>query len=242
MNKKTAIAAFAVFGAMQLNAATAEVIAFDDLGGTTMPGASNTILGMQTTFNDYVTATAEDFIFAAYLQYFNSAEYTNVYDGGDTGIMAWNGTGYLSIDERNPGLYIRQVSDVGFSLNSIDLADWVDGTTANRPDGSPHGIPITITGYFVNGGSISQTFTFDADLNRDMQTGNDFTNFTLTGFNNIISAYVSYDGGYMLGIDNIYVSPVPEPEAYAMLLAGLGFIGLMGRRRGKNARYDLAIL
>ncbi|MEO6562755.1 MAG: FxDxF family PEP-CTERM protein, partial [Nitrosospira sp.] len=27
------------------------------------------------------------------------------------------------------------------------------------------------------------------------------------------------------------VSPVPEPEAYAMLLAGLGLVGFIARRR-----------
>jgi hypothetical protein len=32
-------------------------------------------------------------------------------------------------------------------------------------------------------------------------------------------------------IDNLSVSAVPEPETYAMMLAGLGLMGFMGRRR-----------
>ncbi|MBL8500478.1 MAG: FxDxF family PEP-CTERM protein [Nitrosomonas sp.] len=32
-----------------------------------------------------------------------------------------------------------------------------------------------------------------------------------------------------------YVSPVPEPETYAMLLAGLGLLGFMARRRKESA-------
>ena len=31
--------------------------------------------------------------------------------------------------------------------------------------------------------------------------------------------------------DFLYAAPVPEPETYAMLLAGLGLIGAMSRRR-----------
>lgn len=36
-------------------------------------------------------------------------------------------------------------------------------------------------------------------------------------------------------ITDIITSPVPEPEAYAMLLAGLGLLGFMARRRKESA-------
>jgi hypothetical protein len=40
-----------------------------------------------------------------------------------------------------------------------------------------------------------------------------------------------------LTVDNVSVAAVPEPETYAMMLAGLGALGLMNRRRmnGKRA-------
>jgi hypothetical protein len=40
-------------------------------------------------------------------------------------------------------------------------------------------------------------------------------------------------GGDNVGalLDNVSVSAVPEPEIYAMLLAGLGLMGVMSRRR-----------
>jgi hypothetical protein len=36
-------------------------------------------------------------------------------------------------------------------------------------------------------------------------------------------------------IDNLTVAAVPEPESYAMLLAGLGLVGAIARRRKTKA-------
>jgi hypothetical protein len=38
-------------------------------------------------------------------------------------------------------------------------------------------------------------------------------------------------------LDNVSVSAVPEPETYAMLLAGLGFVGFMARRKRRSGEY-----
>ncbi|CAM8668345.1 FxDxF family PEP-CTERM protein [Rhodoferax sp. TBRC 17660] len=40
-------------------------------------------------------------------------------------------------------------------------------------------------------------------------------------------------GGFNLVIAQYDVTPVPEPESYAMLLAGLGVMGMIARRRNK---------
>jgi len=43
-------------------------------------------------------------------------------------------------------------------------------------------------------------------------------------------------GNYTLNSqDQLYITPVPEPETYAMLLAGLGLMGFVARRRRKGA-------
>lgn len=40
------------------------------------------------------------------------------------------------------------------------------------------------------------------------------------------------DAGFTITAqDQLYISPVPEPETYAMLLAGLGLMGFVARRR-----------
>ncbi len=41
--------------------------------------------------------------------------------------------------------------------------------------------------------------------------------------------------GLDLGLDNVVITAVPEPETYAMLLAGLGLLGFMARRRKESA-------
>ena len=40
--------------------------------------------------------------------------------------------------------------------------------------------------------------------------------------------------GYRWGMGSVAVTVVPEPEAYAMLLAGLGLVGVMARRRQRS--------
>nr|WP_206022005.1 FxDxF family PEP-CTERM protein [Rhodoferax bucti] len=43
------------------------------------------------------------------------------------------------------------------------------------------------------------------------------------------------NGGFNVLITSYTVTPVPEPETYAMLLAGLGVMGAIARRRSKTA-------
>jgi hypothetical protein len=45
----------------------------------------------------------------------------------------------------------------------------------------------------------------------------------------------SQGGGSGGGSNNYPISPVPEPQTYAMLLIGLGLVGFSARRRVKNA-------
>ena len=53
----------------------------------------------------------------------------------------------------------------------------------------------------------------------------------LLGFNDSFIGDADYDD-FVVGVN---FSPVPEPETYAMLLAGLGLIGYSARRRKMNS-------
>lgn len=52
---------------------------------------------------------------------------------------------------------------------------------------------------------------------------------TSTGYELKVSGTVGASGGSYGG--NIVATPVPEPETYAMMLAGLGALGFLARRR-----------
>jgi hypothetical protein len=60
----------------------------------------------------------------------------------------------------------------------------------------------------------------------------------MPGTSSLIGAVSAGSGGYALGTISVdgqelkaYVSTVPEPEEYALMLAGLGVIGAVVRRR-----------
>lgn len=128
-------------------------------------------------------------------------------------LPANGGSGYSIL---NFPLSITGVGDFNTVISSISLYSNADGILFNGDD-------THLASFLVPGGNT--------------------TNFTL-GPNIGGSLYLSIGGSLYLSIagiangslDGLYngsisVSPVPEPESYAMLLAGLGVIGTMVRRR-----------
>lgn len=130
---------------------------------------------------------------------------------------------------------------IDYSWSDMSVAK--SGTTSYR-DASPFGWTLTNNGSIVQSGSITDP------KGRTHATGSGV--ITLTG--------LSYSEGYLLTLSGTWakmggepharvtaatvnlldatyqsVSAVPEPESYAMLLAGLGLIGTIAiRRRNQN--------
>lgn len=99
---------------------------------------------------------------------------------------------------------------------------------------------IDVTGVLAGGGTVHQAFQIDKSTGST--GGLNFTSYAFSSsFTNLVSVRFSSSGSDLsefngFSIDNINataVTAVPEPETYAMLLAGLGMMGVVGRRRRK---------
>ena len=137
---------------------------------------------------------------------------------------------------------------LGFEAGDFTTFGFGPGTLGN------HGpLGATISG-FVSAGSLPFTF---ADLTMGTSVGNGgnpgssftsyavlgsfaggvFTPFTLGGLYDLVIAFndgARVDGDYDDMVVGLSVTPVPEPETYALMLAGLGAIGFVATRRRRN--------
>jgi hypothetical protein len=139
--------------------------------------------------------------------------------GGIYDFIPGNGS-YVDLDgtSLSSGLLSHNVNLVGnmtYTL-SFDLA------------GSHRGSEETVN---VNFGSTSASYLLNSTA--------PFTTFTLNftpGSDGSYSFSYLNEGGDNFGalLDNVSVSAIPEPESYVMLLAGLGLMGFLARRRKTN--------
>ncbi len=113
--------------------------------------------------------------------------------------------------ESTATLYVSAAGTYTFSLNSDDGSSlYIDGIR-RIDNGGGHG-PNTVTESFaLTAGAHSLTVNFYEDFGGS--SGVDLT----------------------LPAGTSFVSGVPEPEGYAMLLAGLGLVGFIGRRQKLRA-------
>jgi PEP-CTERM motif len=94
------------------------------------------------------------------------------------------------------------------------------------------GSPDTYNQLMVNGSNFAKTL-LETDLNGDRSIGVYLT-ITATGGDKINSlSFASNTNAFEM--DNFRVTAVPEPETYALMLAGLAAVSFVARRRNPRA-------
>lgn len=125
-----------------------------------------------------------------------------------------NGIGHLTL---NGDLNQTSGGVVNFELASLSSFDRLTVTDDVTLDGD---IAVWNLGYTPVIGDSFVVATFDDRLDNST-----FSSITTHGFGSAVDFRVDYNE------HNVMLTVVPEPEQYAMLLAGLGLMGAMTRRR-----------
>jgi hypothetical protein len=165
-----------------------------------------------------------------------SAPWVGVVNGSESGwqfgvgnnspmlVFFGDGTDFLTVSRTNGGL---------FSLSSVDVGRWLGLDQATPETLSPNA-SLSITGYtgsgFTGAHQILAPFTLPGFTNNfsTLSIPQQFASLSFQSLTFHLSAYTP--GGYV-AVDNLVLTPVPEPETYALLLAGLGLLAVIGRRR-----------
>jgi hypothetical protein len=188
--------------------ATAKVINFEGedghiIGGT-IPGADTSWSALGLTF------TAD--------QQFTVGQYQA--DLGENGLWGANGNHFLSFD--NFGSMALTISFNGLATRGFGFDYSIYETSAG-------GASLSVTAYDASNNVVAGYGTSFGTA-----FGSDSYNLSATSgwveaTPNIAKVVISGDG---VVLDNFtFTTPVPEPESYAMFLAGLGLMGAVARRR-----------
>lgn len=132
------------------------------------------------------------------------------------------------------GVYVGETFSGSFSFNDDAIinsnSEWLSVDTLN----------MTFLGYsFTLAQAIAPVevgYSNGAFLGLSFSADSDSFGFTLTpGDSHLSQAFLAYDSNVGLsGTGDVIYAAVPEPETYALLLAGLAVMGGVARRRKLN--------
>ncbi len=131
-------------------------------------------------------------------------------------------------------LTVSQTNGGRFSLGSLDVGRWYGLDIYNM---SPNA-SLSITGYTGPGVMGAQIILEPFNLPElAPNDGYPLTSVTIPqqfaslSFQSMTFSLQGYAPGGYVAVDKLVLTPVPEPETYALLLAGLGLLAVIGRRR-----------
>lgn len=148
--------------------------------------------------------------------------WTGYFDGGR---LSPTNSGSTAVSGPFDYTYEFSVPSSGATFNAIVFGWW--GINASDFAATINGTPL-IFSYATIAVPYSQSYPY-LSLSATGVTGVASYSLHVTG-----SLMAGVTGAsYNIGLNSVAVAPVPEPETFAMLLAGLGLVGFVARRRNK---------
>jgi len=156
----------------------------------------------------------------------------------------WEVTYIDAYGSKYDGTAYRNVADsmctAGFSCSGWVASSYRAATFAGFS--VPQGL-FDLDGLWLASAGVDQTLTITGYLNGSVVFTDDNVKitstaqlFSFTGFKGIDQFSIETTGAYNTywALGGMTITPVPEPETYAMLLAGLGLLGVVARRRRRS--------
>lgn len=135
------------------------------------------------------------------------------------GSSNWTGSAGLSYFQVGAQIELVAISAALFDVKSIDIS---------RGDSNSDLIPVGFTGTKADGTKVSQTYWFTDSVHGRNER------FTFSNDFRALKNLVWYQGAEWHQFDNLTVTAVPEPQSYALMLAGLGVLAGVARCRSKQ--------
>jgi hypothetical protein len=203
MNKRQSLLiAAALFTLTPASYAASTLITFDDI-----PQASSVNGDIPDNYKGLTWTNLE------YINPFHAGGWSN--SGAGNGIVSLS---YVATSISGVPAEIQ--STTPFTLNSAYFAaNWNDG------------LSITVKGELAGAIVHTQTFTVDTKgSTRELFNWDNIDTVLITATGGTHNGSLGYSGT-SFAMDNLIINSVPEPETYAMLLAGLGLVGFVARRK-----------
>lgn len=175
---------------------------------------------------------------------------------GSSTVTGWTVTGPTGKNVAIIEALYNLPDGAGINFAAADGVQWIDmtGTGANSTEGLLQSVVLTPGAYnlsfyvgnvvaaaaflgtqstvslFINS-TLAQSFTNVGAGGAGVNWQQFSYNFSASGPTSIEFRNGDAANDHLNGLDNVVLTAVPEPETYAMLLAGLGLLGWVGRRR-----------